>query len=118
MAAIKEREGKRQALTAELQGLDGQQAVGRLDTRAIDRKIDTALADWRQTIRRHLPQARQMARKLLRDRITFTPQTDDLGRAGWRYHAEGSVSKLLPGVLPEFPQAVASPTGFEPVFRP
>ncbi|HEX2339334.1 MAG TPA: hypothetical protein VHI98_02550 [Vicinamibacterales bacterium] len=52
-----------------------------------------------------------MARKLLRDRITFTPQTDDLGRAGWRYHAEGSVSKLLPGVLPEFPQAVASPTG-------
>jgi hypothetical protein len=37
---------------------DGQEAIARLDTRAIDRKTDVAVTNWRETIRKHLPQNR------------------------------------------------------------
>jgi site-specific DNA recombinase len=118
---IRDREKLRTSLTRELETLDSRQTVAGLDPRIVDRKIDKAIREWQQTIRTHIPQARQMIRKLLKDRITFTPETDANGKRGWSYRADGSVSKLLPGViseLSELPQAVASPTGFEPVFWP
>lgn len=116
VTAIKEREGRKAGLTRELEALADCVAIGALDPRAVDRKIDAALREWSTTIRKHIPQARQMVRKLLKDRITFTPQVDANGRNGWAYHAEGSVAKLLPGVMPEFPQAMASPPGTNNVY--
>jgi hypothetical protein len=121
VAAIRERETHRTSLTRELDGLGERETIATLDARLVDRKIDKAIREWHLTIRKHVPQARQMIGKPLKDRITFTPETNADGRRGWAYRADGSVSKLLPGVITELsvlPQALASPTGFEPVFWP
>ena len=66
---------------------------------------------------RHVAQARQIVVKLLEGRLTFEPETRD-GRRGFRFHAVGTVAKLVTGVVPgelSTLQTVASPTGFEPV---
>jgi hypothetical protein len=77
---------------------------------------------WRDALRRHVPQARQILQKVLRDRLTFTPEERDRQR-GDRFTAEGSIFPLLVGMVPEFAncplsQTVASPSGFEPEFWP
>ena len=63
---------------------------------------------------RQVPQARQIVSKLLADRLTFTPEDRD-GRRGFRFQAIGTVEKLIAGLVPGVSQAMASPTGFEPV---
>ena len=59
---------------------------------------------------RHVAQARQIIVKLLVGRLTFEPETRD-GRRGFRFHAVGTVAKLIAGVVPgevSCLQAVAS----------
>ena len=66
-------------------------------------------------------ETRQILSKMLRERLVFVPETRN-GKAGYRFHGEGSMLKLLSGVVPELSrEAVASPTGtglnYQPVFR-
>ena len=59
-------------------------------------------------------QARQMLRSLLRGRLVFTP---DLERNACEFVGEGDLSAVFSGLV-DLPKALASPTGFEPVFWP
>ena len=65
--------------------------------------------DWWGLLRRHVPQARQILRKLLVDRVVFTPRTDH-----YEFVGPWTLGKLVSGVV-DLPQRMASPTGFEPV---
>ena len=80
-------------------------------------KILGHLRTWRGLLRRHTPQARQIVAKLLTDRLTFVSEKRD-SVSGFRVSGVGSFLKFLDELLPRFSQAVASPTGFEPVFWP
>ena len=67
------------------------------------------LDDWRALLRRHVPQAREILRKLLLvDRVVFTPMTDHYAFVGpW------ALGKLASGVV-DLPQGMASPRGILP----
>ena len=58
------------------------------------------VAEWRGTLGKHAPQARQILSKLLREKLVFTPETHK-GQRGYRFHGEGTIIKLLSGVVPE-----------------
>jgi hypothetical protein len=64
--------------------------------------------DFRKTMRAQVPIARQVLQKMLKDRLTFTPEKRGKHR-GYRFRGEGSVMPLLTGMLPELSRAVASP---------
>jgi hypothetical protein len=115
--AISEREARKAVLARELRAIGEQTAPVRFDVSRVKARISSALTNWQTTIRKHVPQARSMLRILLRGRITVTPETRD-GVAGFRFRGEGTILTVLAGWFPDFPQGVASPTGFEPVFWP
>ena len=111
--AIKAHEGQRVALERRLEALRRPPVT--FDA-ALERRLQTAVAEWRNVLGRHVAQARQIVVKLLEGRLTFEPETRD-GRRGFRFHAVGTVAKLVTGVVPgelSTLQTVASPTGFDP----
>lgn len=58
------------------------QRVERADGEAMQ-LLQAKLTQWRGLLRAHVPQARQIVRKLLADRITFTPDRElDVTRSG------------------------------------
>jgi hypothetical protein len=57
--------------------------------------------------------ARQMLRKLIRERIVFTA---DRAEGLYRFVIPGSLVNFFSGIV--CPQGVASPAGFEPAFWP
>lgn len=75
--------------------------------------LRTKAAEWQALLRKHAPIARQMVRKLVEERIVFTPD-----REGRRYTflPTGTLANFFSGIV--CPQGLASPTGFEPVFWP
>ena len=64
--------------------------MSRVEQQRIERELRVRVDDWRGLLRRHVPQARQILRKLLVDRVVFTPRADHyefvgawtLGKAG------------------------------------
>jgi len=102
-------------LALELGTLENQRLVVRIEPFAIQERIGEALADWQGSIRKHVPQARSMLRKLLQGRLTVTPEERD-GVPGFRFTGKGTLQDLLTGWLPDLPQAVACPTGAAPFY--
>ena len=71
-------------------------------------ELRAKLAGWRSMLRAHVPQARQMIRKLVVDRIVFT--ADPKARL-YRFSIPGSLARFFNGLV--HPRAMASPTGSE-----
>ena len=112
--AIKVHESRRVTLERRLEAL--RRPAMTFDAR-LERRLGTAVAEWRGVLGRQVAQARQIVTKLLADRLTFVPERQN-GRGGFRFQATGTVEKLIAGVVPgelSTLQTVASPTGFEPV---
>ena len=109
VSAIKTAERQADQIEFELGRLDGQDPLSCLDRERISNELRARLDDWRGLLRRHVPQARQILRKLLVDRVVFTPRTDH-----YEFVGPWTLGKLVSGVV-DLPQGVASPTGFEPV---
>jgi len=105
--AIKAHDGQRVALERRLEAL--RQPPVTFDA-ALERRLQAAVGEWRDVLGRHVAQARQIVVKLLEGRLTFEPETL-AGRRGFRFHAVGTVAKLVSGVVPgdlSCLQAVAS----------
>ena len=82
--------------------------------RTVRDELKRRVEDWRAPLTQHVPQARQLLRKVLADRLTVTPEPGDD-----RYSAitgDGTLTKILAGIV--FPKGMASPEGFEPSFQP
>jgi hypothetical protein len=99
----------------ELADLEGRTQLSDTEVNRLEDLARRKVLDWRKTMRRHVPQARQVLQKMLRGRLTFKPEQRGKQR-GYRLTGQGSLMPLLTGMIPELSQAVASPTGFEPVF--
>ncbi len=110
--AMRDRERRRVELERELEEVSHIRPA-RIDAGRVRLALREKLTEWRALLHKHAPVSRQMLRKLITDRIVFTPD-----RAARRYTflAPGSLVKFFSGLV--CPQGMASPTGFEPVFWP
>jgi hypothetical protein len=106
VAALRERETRKAVLQAELSRLTT--AAPALDATQTRTALRARLADWRGLLRRQVPQARQILKKLLDGPVVFAPVREGI-REGWRFVGFGKLSALLQGT--EFAKFVASPTG-------
>jgi len=77
-------------------------------------EVRRRLTDWRAILSEETGQARQMLRTLLEGRLVFTPRPE---AQAVEFVGQGDFGRLFAGLAPLL-QAVASPTGFEPVFWP
>lgn len=69
--AVKDRQHQRETVTHELAALE--QAGRQIDWAKAERDLTSKLADWQGLLKRHVPQARQILKKLLAGPIQFTP---------------------------------------------
>ena len=104
VAAIRTTERQVERVDAELAGLDGRNRVSGAERDRIERELRVRVDDWRGLLRRHVPQARQILRKLLVDRVVFTPRTDH-----YEFMGAWTLGKLVNGVV-DLLQRMASPT--------
>ena len=110
--AMKDRERRRDALQRDLAALDRPRNAP-TGADAIRALLHERLAEWRSLLRKHAPVARQMLRKLMTDRIVFTPQPET---RSYRFSIPGDLSRFFNGLV--CPPGMASPAGFEPAFWP
>ena len=86
--------------------------VQRFDRAAIEAKVREYIGGWRALLTKRVEDGRQLLREVLAGPIRFTPEN-----AVYRFEGEAAMGRLLAGIV-GLPPFVASPTGFEPVFRP
>jgi site-specific DNA recombinase len=112
VAALKDEEQRKNALALELDGLTGLDRVASLDSTRIKRELKARVADVRALLGRHVPQARQMLRKLLAGKIDMEPVAED-GRRGYRFRGKLTFERLLSGEAAEITRlTVVAPRGF------
>src|SRR5262245_45595862 len=80
-----------------------------------ERRILEKLSDWRSVLRQEASEARTILRQVLVNRLDLRP-TEVNGERLYAYRGEFTIGGLFEGTIR--PQALASPTGFEPVFWP
>ena len=111
LAALKARECERAHL--QRRRLELSQAVSPVTT--LDKELERLekdVARWRELLRSHVPQARQVLKKVLKTRIVLQPEERN-GVDGVAFSAEGRLRPLIDGFVPSV-VTVASPAGFEP----
>jgi hypothetical protein len=108
VAAIGEREGRRDALARELESLEAAQDSAPFDMWPIERDLRARLDVWRGLLRRRVVQARQILRKLLESPVVFTPVIEGEERF-YRFHATVRFDRLIAGFA--LPQVLTSPRG-------
>jgi hypothetical protein len=79
-----------------------------VDRRTVREELKRRVKDWRAPLTHHVPQARQLLRKVLADRLTVTPEPGDDRYA--TITGDGTLTKILAGIV--FPKGMASPEGF------
>ena len=106
--AIKDREEERDTLRRQIASLAGAERAGQVDWTLLEKQLRAKLDEWRQLLQRHVPQARQVLKKLLLGPIVFTPHREATERY-YSFRASVNLGKLLAGIA--CANMVASPTG-------
>ncbi len=83
--------------------------MSQLDHRWLEKVLRARLADWQGLLWRHVPQARQMLKKLLVGRLVCTPMSDG-ARRFYEFKGESPIGRILAGLVGA--KALVSPTGF------
>ena len=91
-------------LRAELVQLEQPRRV--MSAPGLRQELQNRLTEWRTLLRAHAPQARQILREWMSDRIAFAP---DLRARRYTFRLPGTLSRFFNGL--GYPQGVASPTG-------
>jgi hypothetical protein len=97
LAAIRQREAKRDMLVARIDALERAAAMPKVDRHTLRADLKRRTNEWREPLTANVPQARQLLRKVLADRLTVTPE----GNAD-RYSTitgEGTLTKILAGIV-------------------
>ena len=115
VAAIRVRENERAQHERELEALRRLGLTTSVDKVTLERDLRRRLGEWRALLRRHVPQARQIIKKLLAAPLRFTPVTEN-GARYYEFTAQIALGRVFSGIADAI--WVASPTGFEPVFWP
>ena len=112
---LKTKEQDRDALRARVSAATRATETADTEPATVRAALEARFADWRGVLRRQIPQARQILKKLLVGALSFTPQ--GTGREGaYLFAGEASLTKML--ACDTHPFMVASPPGFEPGFWP
>jgi hypothetical protein len=110
VAALKKAQTRRAELTRTIAALERQRE--QLNDSGLRDDIESRVNAWRKLMQRHVPQARQILRKM-KVGIQFE-LVEQHGQPGYRFRGTASISGLLAGL----PLLVTSPSGFEPEFWP
>jgi chromosome segregation ATPase len=113
--AVKEREAERDRLRREIATLDRAGKITLGNWKAVERELQSKLTEWRTLLRKHIPQARQILKKLLAGPLVFSPVRNGHERY-YEFRAPIALGRIINGLA--CANMVTSPTGFEPVFRP
>ena len=97
--AMKDRERRSAQLEREMQGLDELAQVSQIDEADMGRELRGILLGWRELLAKHTPQARQILRKLLDGRLSFTPRKEN-GVPYYEFTGKGVLDPILMGALP------------------
>ena len=84
------------------------------DRGALEASLRDRLEDWRRLLRRNVVQARPVLETLLAGRVIVTPRLVADQLEAFDVRIPLTLRGIFEGIA--CPQAVASPTGFEPVF--
>ena len=72
--------------------------AARIDWPKVEHQLPAKLEDWKQLLRRHVPQARQVLKRLLAGPIVFTPHRED-GSRYYAFTAPINLGRLLTGMV-------------------
>jgi hypothetical protein len=109
LESLEAEQARKQVLQLQLAGLTVKPVAA--DTGRIMQDLRKRLVDVRGLLGRHVPQTRQILRKLIVGRLTCEA-FDDGERRGYRFTGQASYAALLPGKLAT--TNVVTPAGFEP----
>ena len=98
------REARRADLDRQIAALKAQEEAVKVDWGTVKRRLVERVTDWRGLLRSHVPQARQLLRKLLAGPVRFAPV-----KGGHRFEARITLGRISFGIID--PTSVASPTG-------
>ena len=94
--SLHKEEARKKVVAQELSELDALAQVVSLDAKRLAKDLRIRLENIPALFARHVPQARQMLRKLLDSHILCEPIIEG-GRAGYRFTATGTFDRLLTG---------------------
>jgi hypothetical protein len=97
LAAIRQRVAKRDMLVARIDALERAAAMPKVDRHTLRADLKRRTNEWREPLTANVPQARQLLRKVLADRLTVTPEA-----SADRYSTitgEGTLTKILAGIV-------------------
>jgi hypothetical protein len=112
MTALRLRQQAKDALTRRMTLLDAHAALGAMNPRAVREELQEQLNEWRGLLRRHVPQARQILKKLFPAAAHAWPQMATATRSG----APRALRRLCGDFRMQ--NTVASPAGFGQILRP
>ena len=90
-------DARKKALLGELERLNNLERVVTLDVKRLAKDLHSRLEDLPALFARHVPQARQMLRKLLDGHILCEPIMEN-GKRGYRFTATGTFDRMLSGI--------------------
>jgi DNA invertase Pin-like site-specific DNA recombinase len=102
-------EARKKTLVHELSRLPEIDKVTSLDTGRWTKAVAAKVADVRGLLGQHVPQAREMLRKLVDGRLACTPYEKKNGQKGYRFTGRVTYRRLL---QPDVQAMVVAPTGF------
>ena len=91
---LQEETTRKKTLVAELQGLTRRADVASLNARRLRKELAGRLIDVKGLLSRHVPQARQILRKLVVGRLECEPFKEG-GQRGYRIVGQGTYERLL-----------------------
>jgi hypothetical protein len=94
LTTLEAEEERKKTLSRELQALNGMAQVSRLDGKRLAHHLRLRVGDTKALLSRHVPQARQMLRRLLDDHLVCEPYMEQ-GQRGYPFAATGSYGALL-----------------------
>jgi hypothetical protein len=87
-------EGKKKVLAAQLASVSTLDRLASVDSTRLERNLCERIGDMKALLGRHVPQTRQLLRKIINGRIVCTPFDDHRGR-GYALSATGTYAGLL-----------------------
>jgi hypothetical protein len=87
-------EGRKKVLLRELTDLNEFEKMLALDTKRLAKELERRMADVKELLVRHVPQARQILKKLIQRSIICEPIME-VDEAGFRFSATGTYEALL-----------------------
>jgi hypothetical protein len=108
-------EPERETLRRELAALDRAGKAAHFHPKSVERELRKQLEDWRTLLRRHIPLARQVLKKLLAGSLVFSPVRDG-GERYYEFRAPIALGRILTGLA--CANMVASPTSRTSVVKP